>query len=289
MGLLDSVKTGFNLGKGVVDGLRETDEFDEKKRQFAEELAYKKAIQERLLAQADQQFAHQSAQEGRLAQQHADSMRLQEARDRATADYHSGQLDNSRRNTDINAQIRRDMLEQKRAEAKEKEDLKREKMEMLDTNQTKQVTGVEDVLNNLDELKARKAEGIETGPIDNLLHRGAAFLGLEDAKTASFAALSDMNVADYIRDKSGLAVTDMERRWLEKQMPRLRDPGASFDEKLEMVREAVKMIRYNRLSGFDSQGKNTKGFDKDRYGPVNYGAARQQVITPDVVDESAFQ
>lgn len=135
----------------------------------------------------------------------------------------------------------------------------REKMTMLSDPQTKEVSGYENTIRNVDRLanKARQldASGKYPGLYAMKLNQAARYLEGQDVDTSVLNAMMTGTLADYIFQVSGKAVTEQE-------FARLRQVIANQDDTLEVAlgkldafRQFMADRKTDALRGFELQGK----------------------------------
>lgn len=149
---------------------------------------------------------------------------------------------------------------QERAEDREaKLEEKRAEKAKLSDKQISDLTNIDNTLDAISNIESIKPS-MDTGIVSNLQNTAAQKLGVDDPKKSAFKALVQDQLAQYIKNISGAAVSDEERAFLLQNLPNTSDNDATFNAKLDAVKTRIAKNRERMLGNLKIQGKKTEEF-----------------------------
>jgi hypothetical protein len=162
------------------------------------------------------------------------------------------------------------MLEERRADRELRQnmfdrgqDYREEKGDRLSDKQTGEIESLDNALYMVDRIETEKPK-FNTGPIKSRVQGALSTVGIEDPEFAAFKSRTIDTLSDYVKSKSGLQVTDAERKALEQVVPNASMDDDTFKSTLSVFKERLADIRAKKASTFQKQGKNVKAFEEDQ-------------------------
>jgi hypothetical protein len=134
-------------------------------------------------------------------------------------------------------------------------DLKTKKFQTPSDKQVTAITSLDDTLGAIESIKRQKGD-YDTGPVSAFQSWSAQLVGMDDAEKSAFKAQVGDQLAQYMKDISGAAVSDKERARLSQNLPKMSDNDETFASKLQVVEDRLKMHRRNALINMKKQGKD---------------------------------
>jgi hypothetical protein len=143
---------------------------------------------------------------------------------------------------------------------KEKELARQEKRKQestLSDKQTDTITKLDNALSVINDIQTSKEE-FDTGPISNIQSKIAGTVGIDTPEKTAFRSKVGDQLAQYLHDLSGAAITPQEYSRLVQNLPTAADNDETFNAKLQALKERVEMQKRNSLSNFEKQGKDVE-------------------------------
>lgn len=146
----------------------------------------------------------------------------------------------------------------------QKNQARQDKLEQQAKPSEKQVKEFTDFDNALDSIKSIRAQKTnqDTGPISNAQNKVAGWFGMDDAEKSAFKSQVNDQLAQYIKNISGAAVSDQERAFLMQNIPNISDNDETFNKKLDALEERLERNRQNAVTNATKMGKNVKEFER---------------------------
>ena len=167
------------------------------------------------------------------------------------------------------------MLEERRADRQLRQnmfergqDYREEKGNRLSDKQTGDVESIDNALYMVDRIESEKPK-FNTGPVKARVQGMLGVVGAEDPEFAAFKARTIDTLSDYVKSKSGLQVTDAERKALEQVVPNASMDDDTFMATLAVFKERLNAIREQKVGSFAKQGKDASNFEKEQTKVVN--------------------
>ncbi len=165
------------------------------------------------------------------------------------------------------------MIEERRADRQLREDMfkrgqdyREEKGDRLSDKQTGEIESLDNALYMVDRIETEKPK-FNTGPIKTRAQGALSIVGIEDPEFAAFKARTLDTLSDYVKSKSGLQVTDAERKALEQVVPNASMDDDTFMATLKVFKERLADIRSRKVGIFQKQGKDSTPFAKSAAEP----------------------
>jgi hypothetical protein len=175
----------------------------------------------------------------------------EDARKAADNDWYKRQMLEERR---LDRDARKDMFDRG-------QDYREEKGNRLSDKQTGEIESLDNALSMVDTIEMEKPK-FNTGPIKNRAQGALSLVGLEDPEYAAFKARTIDTLSDYVKSKSGLQVTDAERRALAEVVPNSSMDDDTFNSTLNVFKERLNSIRGQKVDIFGKQGKDSAAFSE---------------------------
>lgn len=147
------------------------------------------------------------------------------------------------------------------------QDYREEKGNRLSDKQTGEIESLDNALYMVDRIETEKPK-FNTGPIKSRVQGALATVGIEDPEFAAFKSRTIDTLSDYVKSKSGLQVTDAERKALEQVVPNAAMDDDTFNSTLKVFKERLADIRAKKTSAFNKQGKDVTAFTQDQQAPT---------------------
>jgi hypothetical protein len=124
------------------------------------------------------------------------------------------------------------------------------------------IDGLERVIQTTEALKERYS-----GRLSAAQNTVAGWLNIDDPQITAFRAFVRSNLADYVKEISGRAVTDAERRFLATIQPSENDKPETIVAKARQLQEWLSQRRDIDLNDSGAAGYDTTGFSPGYYKP----------------------
>ena len=167
----------------------------------------------------------------------------------AQLDNSTNRLNTNIENTDRNAGIRV-------GQAK----LKDQKENELSDKQVETIADYDQALASFGRTRDLK-QGIDTGPVADLRNQLAKKVGWDDPKVTKLRSQILNDLSERIKQLSGTAASDTERKHLAFTLPSMADNEDTFNELLDLAETRVREAKQMREEAYRrKQGKNVEGY-----------------------------
>lgn len=129
------------------------------------------------------------------------------------------------------------------------------------TQEALAVTEIDTLMGNLDVI-GKKKPGINTGPIAGRVGVLRSMAGVGDPAVTEFRAEVGSQLGDYIKAMSGAAASDVERAFLQQNVPNVNDSDEEFDAKLKRVQAWAVRKRQTLLAALKAAKRDVSGFQE---------------------------
>jgi hypothetical protein len=128
------------------------------------------------------------------------------------------------------------------------------------------IENIDRAIGELDYIKNSKVD-FDTGPIAERVDKFKKLFGGNDAKRAAFRSDTKAALSDYVRQISGTAASDNERRFIQEEIiPGMEENDEVFLEKLKAFKGRLSRARGVLLDTFEKKGKNVEAY-REEAGP----------------------
>ena len=122
--------------------------------------------------------------------------------------------------------------------------------------QIEELTGLDETVGLLKKIRDKKeSEGIDTGPIADIQNKLARVIGIDDPKVSTLRQDLVETLTKKVKNLSGAAASDTERKTIMKTLPNMDDNDEQFMAKIDNALKTIDLIKETKITGLEKGGR----------------------------------